>query len=54
MLGMVLLAGMGYLAYIEIVTFFENRRAIKRNREYWDNYYENESKKNNPTFLSNY
>jgi hypothetical protein len=37
MFGLVFLAILGYMMYIEIVTFFENRRDMKRIREYFKN-----------------
>jgi hypothetical protein len=37
MFGLVFLAILGYLMYIEIVTFFENRRDMKRTQEYFKN-----------------
>ena len=37
MLGLVFLMILGYMMYIEIVTFFENRRHMKRIREYFQN-----------------
>jgi hypothetical protein len=37
MIGLVFLAIMGYMMYIEIVTVFENRRDEKRIREYFKN-----------------
>ena len=37
MFGLVLFAILGYMIYIEIITFFENRRDTKRNREYFKN-----------------
>ena len=37
MFGLVFLAILGYMMYIEIVTFFENRRDEKRTHEYFKN-----------------
>lgn len=37
MFGLVLFAIWGYMMYIEIITFFENRRDEKRTREYFKN-----------------
>jgi hypothetical protein len=37
MLGLVFLMILGYMMYVEIVTFFENRRDMKRIREYFQN-----------------
>lgn len=37
MFGMVFFAVLGYMAYVEIVTFFENRRDEKRIRESFKN-----------------
>jgi hypothetical protein len=37
MIGLVFLAIMGYMMYIEIVTVFENNRDQKRIREYFKN-----------------
>jgi hypothetical protein len=37
MFGLVFLAILGYMMYIEIVTFFENRRHMKRAQEYFKN-----------------
>jgi hypothetical protein len=37
MFGLAFLAILGYMMYIEIITFFENRRDMKRNQEYFKN-----------------
>jgi hypothetical protein len=37
MFGLAFLMILGYMMYIEIVTFFENRRDMKRIREYFQN-----------------
>jgi hypothetical protein len=37
MFGLVFLAILGYMMYIEIITFFENRRDEKRTHEYFKN-----------------
>jgi len=37
MFGLAFLMILGYMMYVEIVTFFENRRDMKRIREYFQN-----------------
>jgi hypothetical protein len=37
MFGLAFLAILGYMMYIEIITFFENRRDMKRTQEYFKN-----------------
>jgi len=37
MFGMIFIAGLFFVLYVEIVTFFENRRDAKRISEYFKN-----------------